>query len=279
MVVSRSTVFRYLRALGLTYKKKTVVAAEAVNAVNLAKRRAYVDAMFAGADLAAVGTVHEAAAQQHWHCPAAKSLYFLDESGFNFNVQRRRHARAPRGAKAVSFESYRKDRNHSLCIGVGHSGGIVASQVIAGAFNGASFERFVAHKLAPAIVRDFARLRAAGEVDAGAVPTLVMDNASIHKGAGTAQALARRGIALRFLAPYSPTMNPCELVFARIKAGMRVTRATLRDQLAGVRSVAARAATLKRVVREAAARHAGETEVIQRCYAACGYRVVVDEVE
>ena len=59
------------------------------------------------------------------------------------------------------------------------------------------------------------------------VPTLtpgdivVMDNLSSHKVAGVREAIEAAGASLRYLPPYSPDLNPIELLFAKLKALLR----------------------------------------------------------
>ena len=47
--------------------------------------------------------------------------------------------------------------------------------------------------------------------------TLIMDNASIHKGGCIAQIIARAQCKLLYLPPYSPDLNPIEHHWAAIK--------------------------------------------------------------
>ncbi len=55
------------------------------------------------------------------------------------------------------------------------------------------------------------------------VPTLrpgdivVLDNLGSHKGATVRKAIRRAGAHLLFLPPYSPDLNPIEMVFAKLK--------------------------------------------------------------
>lgn len=57
--------------------------------------------------------------------------------------------------------------------------------------------------------------------------TLIMDNAKIHSARLTFPAiregLARRGISILFMPTYSPELNPCELVFSKVKFHIRET--------------------------------------------------------
>jgi transposase len=59
------------------------------------------------------------------------------------------------------------------------------------------------------------------------VPTLtegdivVMDNLKPHKAAGVREAIEAAGAKLLYLPPYSPDLNPIELLFAKLKALLR----------------------------------------------------------
>jgi hypothetical protein len=45
-----------------------------------------------------------------------------------------------------------------------------------------------------------------------------MDNLPVHKAAGVRAAIEAAGAALLYLPPYSPDLNPIEMVFARFLA-------------------------------------------------------------
>ena len=59
------------------------------------------------------------------------------------------------------------------------------------------------------------------------VPTLhpgdivVLDNLGSHKGQATRRAIRKAGAHLLFLPPYSPDLNPIEMMFARLKTLLR----------------------------------------------------------
>jgi transposase len=66
------------------------------------------------------------------------------------------------------------------------------------------------------------------------VPTLsrgdivIIDNLSSHKVAGVREAVEAVGAKLIYLPPYSPDLNPIELVFAKFKKGSRTNRGCTR---------------------------------------------------
>ena len=76
----------------------------------------------------------------------------------------------------------------------------------------ADVERFFRVDLLPRLLPGHARVR-------GSV--LVLDNASIHKG-GNIERLARRaGCRVLYLPPYSPDLNPIELIWSFVKRQVR----------------------------------------------------------
>lgn len=70
----------------------------------------------------------------------------------------------------------------------------------------ATFEAFVGQVLTP-------------QLNPGDV--VVMDNLSSHKRARTRELIEATGASVLFLPPYSPDLNPIEMIFARIKQLLR----------------------------------------------------------
>lgn len=79
---------------------------------------------------------------------------------------------------------------------------LTAPLVVDGAINGAVFLSYVRQQLAPTLVP--------GDV-------VLMDNLSAHKVAGVREAIEAAGAQVVYLPPYSPDLNPIELVFAKFK--------------------------------------------------------------
>ncbi len=94
--------------------------------------------------------------------------------------------------------------------------GIRCSTVVDGAVNGDVFESFVEFVLVP-------------ELRAGDV--VVMDNLSSHKRRRTRELIEGVGAELRYLPPYSPDLNPIEMVFSKIKQALRTLSCRTRDAL------------------------------------------------
>ena len=60
---------------------------------------------------------------------------------------------------------------------------------------------------------------------------VVLDNLSAHKAVGVQQVLARRGVRLLYLPPYSPDLSPMELCVSQLKTALRAAKARTREAL------------------------------------------------
>lgn len=78
--------------------------------------------------------------------------------------------------------------------------------VVDGAMNGQAFLAYVQQQLV-------ATLRPGD--------TVIMDNLPAHKVAGVREAIEAAGAELIYLPPYSPDLNPIELLFAKLKQLLR----------------------------------------------------------
>ena len=94
--------------------------------------------------------------------------------------------------------------------------GMRCSTVVNGAVNRDVFEAFVEHVLVPVLQQ--------GDV-------VIMDNLSSHKGDRIRELIEERGAELRFLPPYSPDLNPIEMVFSKIKQLLRSLAKRTKDAL------------------------------------------------
>ena len=127
----------------------------------------------------------------------------------------RLRGRARRGERLVDRTPHGHWKTTTLIAALGLEG-VRCSTVVDGAVNGAVFESFVEQVLVP-------------ELRAGDV--VVMDNLSSHKTAMTRELIESAGAELVFLPPYSPDLNPIEMVFAKVKQLLRSLACRTRDQL------------------------------------------------
>jgi transposase len=117
----------------------------------------------------------------------------------------RLRGRAPRGERLVDKTPHGHWKTTTLIAALG-VGGVVCSAVVDGAVNRDVFEAFVERVLIP-------------ELRPGDV--VVMDNLSSHKGVRVRELIESAGAELVFLPPYSPDLNPIEMVFSKIKQLLR----------------------------------------------------------
>lgn len=142
-----------------------------------------------------------------------RRLIFIDETWAKTNMTRLR-GRALRGERLVAKTPHGHWKTTTLIAALGLEG-IRCSMVVDGAVNADIFESFVEHVLVP-------------ELRPGDV--VVMDNLSSHKRARTRRMIEATGAALEFLPPYSPDLNPIEMIFSKLKQllrslGLRTQRA------------------------------------------------------
>ena len=141
-------------------------------------------------------------------------LVFIDETSVKTNMTRLR-GRAPRGKRLNAAAPFGKWRTQTFIAGL-TSQALIAPWIIEGAMNGEAFATYVETQLAPVL-------------DPGTV--VILDNLSTHKNARAAQALKDQGCWFLFLPPYSPDLNPIEMVFSKLKELLRGAGARTFDQL------------------------------------------------
>jgi transposase len=140
--------------------------------------------------------------EQHQFDPA--KLVFLDETGAATDMARTR-GRCPRGERLKAKIPYGHWKTTTFLAGLRHDE-IVAPLVVDQPMNGVIFLAYVEQFLAPTLK--------AGDI-------VIMDNLSAHKVDGVREAVEARGAKLIYLPPYSPDLNPIELLFAKFKAALR----------------------------------------------------------
>jgi transposase len=131
-------------------------------------------------------------------------LVFLDETWVATNMTRR-YGRAPVGTRCVAAAPYGHWQTTTFLAGLRHNA-IIAPLVVDGPVDGEIFLAWVLQFLCPVLQQ--------GDV-------VVLDNLSSHKIAGIHQAIVAAGATLLYLPPYSPDLNPIEMLFAKLKALLR----------------------------------------------------------
>jgi len=131
-------------------------------------------------------------------------LVFIDETSANTKMVRL-YGRCARGERLVDLEPHGHWKTITFVAAL-RQNGMTAPCTIDGAMNGRRFLTYVERCLAPTLQRD---------------DIVMLDNLPAHKAAGVREAIEARGATLRFLPKYSPDLNPIEMSFSQMKAGLR----------------------------------------------------------
>ena len=127
----------------------------------------------------------------------------------------RLRGRAPKGERLIDKTPHGHWQTTTLIAALGVEG-VRCSTVVDGAVNADIFESFVEHVLVP-------------ELRPGDI--VIMDNLSSHKRVRTRELIEGRGAGLEYLPPYSPDLNPIEMVFSKVKQLLRSLGLRSRDAL------------------------------------------------
>ena len=127
----------------------------------------------------------------------------------------RLRGRAPRGQRLIDKTPHGHWKTTTLIAALGVEG-MRCSTVVDGAVNGDVFEAFVEQVLVPDL--------RPGDV-------VIMDNLSSHKRQRIRELIEDADARLVFLPPYSPDLNPIELVFAKVKQLLRSMACRTRDAI------------------------------------------------
>jgi transposase len=133
-----------------------------------------------------------------------RRLIFIDETWAKTNMTRLR-GRAPVGERLVAKAPHGHWKTTTLIAALGIQG-VRCSTVVDGPVNADVFTAFVEQVLAP-------------ELRPG--DTVVMDNLNSHKGVRVRELVEARGARVLLLPPYSPDLNPIEMIFSKIKQALR----------------------------------------------------------
>ena len=136
-------------------------------------------------------------------------LVFLDESGVNLNMTRR-YGRAIGKARVYDYVPLNTPRNTTLLSSIRLENGAMVHKEITGALNGATFLEYIRNDLAPTLQP--------GDI-------VIMDNLRVHKVDGVRQAIEEKKAFVVYLPPYSPDLNPIEMLWSKIKAFLRKQKA------------------------------------------------------
>ena len=140
----------------------------------------------------------------HQHRIAPERLIFVDETWIKTNMTRVR-GWSPRGMPLPAKVPHGHWKTLTFIGGLRHDA-VVAPCVFDGPINGDAFTAWVEQCFVPVLKpRD----------------VVVVDNLGSHKGQRARHAIRQAGAHLLFLPPYSPDLNPIEMVFAKLKTLFR----------------------------------------------------------
>ena len=149
-----------------------------------------------------------AEAREQWKAGQARldpaRLVFVDETGTNTKMVKTR-GRCPMNQRLIGRQPFGHWKTTTFTAGL-RCDGITAPFVLDGAMNRDAFIVFVEQILGPTLSQ--------GDI-------VIMDNLPAHKGDAVRQLIEARGATLKFLPPYSPDLNPIELVFAKLEVLLR----------------------------------------------------------
>jgi transposase len=189
---SRMTVWRALRKLKITRKKKTFAADERKRPDVRRKRRAF---------------------QQELATLDPRRLVFVDETGAT-TAMARRYGRAPRGERVPGSVPGHWD-SMTLISGM-RLGGVVAPFAFPGATDTGALWTYVAGALAPQL--------SPGDV-------VIWDNLKPHQDPEVVRAVERTGARVLPAPPWSPDLLPIEKMFSKVKEALRTLAARTTETL------------------------------------------------
>jgi transposase len=122
---------------------------------------------------------------------------------------------APRGERAYGKAPRNWEKNITLIAAMSVEG-IGAAMSVEGATDGAAFQTYIEHFLAPTLKK--------GQV-------VVMDNLQVHKSLRVRKLIEDAGASVLFLPTYSPDFSPIEEAFSKVKNILRKAQARTHEAL------------------------------------------------
>lgn len=142
------------------------------------------------------------------------SLVFLDETGVNIDMVRR-YGRAKGRKRVYDHTPQNKPESITILSSI-RLDGSMASAWFSGALTGQLFLEYIRTTLVPTLRN--------GDI-------VVMDNLQCHKVSGVKEAIESAGATVCYLPPYSPDLNPIEMLWSKLKSVFRTLKLRLRDSL------------------------------------------------
>jgi transposase len=143
-----------------------------------------------------------------------QKLVFIDETGINTGMTRL----YGRGLKNERVIDYAPDVRFERTTGLSsvRASGELVPCVFDGSLNGDIFKKYITQFLVPTLKE--------GDI-------VIMDNLSSHKVEGVIEPIIAVGAKVLYLPPYSPDLNPIEMMWSKIKAYLRKVKARTKVML------------------------------------------------
>jgi len=142
------------------------------------------------------------------------NLVFLDESGVNTGMTRL-YGRSPSSKRVIDYMPDIRFERTSILSSIRANGEMVPF-VFEGALNGELFKAYISQCLVPTLHK--------GDI-------VIMDNLTSHKVKGVVEPILAAGAQVIYLPPYSPDLNPIEMMWSKIKAYLRKVKARTKEFL------------------------------------------------
>ena len=155
-----------------------------------------------------------------------KHLYFLDESGVNTDMTRL-YGRAEGGQRVVGNVPLNTPKSTTILSSVCLDGTSVYT-TYSGGTTGERFVEYLKNDLLPTLGKD---------------DIVVMDNLRSHHVKAVKEAFEQAGIHYLYLPPYSPDLNPIEMLWSKLKSILRRLEVRTNEELPDAIASAFRAVT------------------------------------
>ena len=143
-----------------------------------------------------------------------KHLYFLDESGVNTDMTRA-YGRAQGGERVVGSVPLNTPKSTTILSSICLSGNTNYT-TYSGGTTGEKFVDYLKNNLIPTLGKD---------------DIVIMDNLRSHHVKEVRETFEKAGIHFLYLPPYSPDMNPIEMLWSKIKAILRSLEVRINEAL------------------------------------------------
>lgn len=151
------------------------------------------------------------AKRQKWGADVAKietnRLVFVDESGINTDMVRR-YGRSRGKSRVADHAPVNRPRTTTIVSSI-RLDGTAAYAHFSGSMTGDRFLSYLTDTLVPTLKPG---------------DCVVMDNLASHHVKGVVECIRSAGATVLYLPPYSPDLNPIEMLWSKLKAGFRKWR-------------------------------------------------------